>query len=201
MDNHYHLLIETKQDNLSLLMRQINSNYASYFNRKYKRVGHLWQGRYKSWYIVQDEYLYMLLRYIEFNPIKAKMTSTVGEYEYSLAHAIINNKLVPCAKHSMLIKEFTSETMVEFLALQLSANELARLNKEQKRAITIEDEKLSISMSKTLDEHFYECELKEARNDAMLDAYTDGHTQSAIAKYLGVSAGLVSMIVKAKTED
>ncbi len=201
MDNHYHLLIETKQDNLSLLMRQINSNYACYFNRKYKRVGHLWQGRYKSWYIVQDEYLYMLLRYIEFNPIKAKMTSTVGEYEYSLAHAIINNKLVPCAKHSMLIKEFASETMVEFLALQLSANELARLNKEQKRAITIEDEKLSISMSKTLDEHFYECELKEARNDAMLDAYTDGHTQSAIAKYLGVSAGLVSMIVKARNED
>lgn len=55
MDNHYHLLIETKQNNLSLLMRQINNNYASYFNKKYKRVGHLWQGRYKSWYIVQDE--------------------------------------------------------------------------------------------------------------------------------------------------
>lgn len=74
MDNHYHLLIETKQNNLSLLMRQINSNYASYFNKKYKRVGHLWQGRYKSWYIVQDEYLYMLLRYIEYNPVRANMS-------------------------------------------------------------------------------------------------------------------------------
>jgi REP element-mobilizing transposase RayT len=48
MDNHYHLLIETTSENLSLFMRQINSNYAIYFNKKYKRTGHLWQGRYKS---------------------------------------------------------------------------------------------------------------------------------------------------------
>jgi len=201
MDNHYHLLIETKQDNLSLLMRQINSNYASFFNKKYKRVGHLWQGRYKSWYIVQDEYLYMLFRYIEFNPIKANMTSTVGEYEYTLASTIINNSILPCAKYSMLIREFTSETMIEFLALELSEDELAKLDKEKNRTITIEDDKLCLSKSKSLDKHFHKCELKEARNNSMLDAFRDGYTQSKIAKYLGVSAGLVSMILKEKTED
>ena len=129
------------------------------------------------------------------------MTSCVGEYEHSLAHSIINNKFIPCVEHSMLIKEFTSETMVDFLGLQLSEDELARLENEQKRIITVEEEKLSISKSKPLDEHFYECELKEARNDAMLDAYRDGYTQSSIAKYLGVSAGLVSMIIKEKIED
>ena len=47
MDNHYHLLVETTSENLSLFMRQINGNYAIYFNKKYKRTGHLWQGRYK----------------------------------------------------------------------------------------------------------------------------------------------------------
>jgi DNA-binding NarL/FixJ family response regulator len=122
------------------------------------------------------------------------MTSTVGEYEYSLAYDIINNKLMVCCEHSMLVKEFTSETMVEFLALQLSEGELARLEKEQKRIITVEDDKLSISQSRTLNEHFMECELKEARNDAIVNAYRDGYTQSVIAKYLNVSAGLVSMI-------
>jgi len=48
MDNHYHLLIQTTSENLSLFMRQINSNYATYFNKKYKRSGYLWQGRYRS---------------------------------------------------------------------------------------------------------------------------------------------------------
>lgn len=77
----------------------------------------------------------------------------------------------------MLIGEFTSETMVEFLGLKLSEGELARLEKEQKRTVTVEDEKVLISKSRTLDEHFYECKLKEARNDAMLDAHDDGYTQ------------------------
>ncbi len=50
MDNHYHLLIETKRENLSLGMQQLNALYASYFNKRHDRVGHLWQDRFKSWY-------------------------------------------------------------------------------------------------------------------------------------------------------
>jgi len=73
MDNYYHLLIKTSALNLSLLMRQINSRYSMYFNRKYKRVGPLWQGRFKSWYVYDERYLKSLVKYIEFNPIKANM--------------------------------------------------------------------------------------------------------------------------------
>ena len=73
MNNHYHLLIETKNENLSLVARQINSKYAQYFNRQYKRVGPLWQGRFKNYYVYDESYLYILLRYIERNPIKAKI--------------------------------------------------------------------------------------------------------------------------------
>ncbi|HHD78291.1 MAG TPA: hypothetical protein ENK98_01425, partial [Epsilonproteobacteria bacterium] len=54
MSNHYHLLIETSTDNLSKFMRQLNMSYAIYFNKKYKRVGHLWQGRFKSWYLTDE---------------------------------------------------------------------------------------------------------------------------------------------------
>jgi len=62
----------------------------------------------------KDKYLYMLFRYIEYNPIKAEMTSTLGEYKYSLAHNIINNKPLSCSKQSILINKFTSETMIDF---------------------------------------------------------------------------------------
>lgn len=56
MNNHYHLLVEIIEENLSKFMRQLNMNYAIYFNKKYKRSGHLWQGRFKSWYVTDEVY-------------------------------------------------------------------------------------------------------------------------------------------------
>ena len=80
MDNHYHLLIETTKENLSIFMRVVNSNYAKYFNKKYSRSGHLFQDRYKSKYITSENYLYVLIRYIENNPIEAGLCRNIGEY-------------------------------------------------------------------------------------------------------------------------
>ena len=77
MTNHYHLLIETKSENLSLTARQINSKYAQYFNKEYKRVGPLWQGRFKNYFVYDEGYMYVLIRYIEQNPIKANMTKKI----------------------------------------------------------------------------------------------------------------------------
>lgn len=73
MNNHYHLLIELKEENLSKFMKNINGTYAKYFNKKYQRSGHLWQGRFKSWYVTNEAYLFTLIRYIEYNPLKAKI--------------------------------------------------------------------------------------------------------------------------------
>ena len=108
MDNHYHLLVETTSDNLSLFMRQLSSNYAIYFNKRYHRTGHLWQGRYQSWYIVNQEYLYSLFRYIEHNPIEAKISTEVGEYPYTLLATLLNpaQHIIPCARHSRLLAEY-----------------------------------------------------------------------------------------------
>ena len=72
MSNHFHLLIETPLGNLGEFMRQFNITYTSYFNRRHKRVGHLYQGRYKSIVVDKDEYLSVLSRYIHLNPIRTK---------------------------------------------------------------------------------------------------------------------------------
>ncbi len=77
MNNHYHLLIETREENLSKFMRQLNGIYAIYFNKKYKRSGHLWQGRFKSWYVTDEAYLYTIILYIEQNPLKAKIVKNL----------------------------------------------------------------------------------------------------------------------------
>lgn len=83
MTNHYHLLVETPLANLSSAMKWINVSYASYFNRKRNRTGHLFQGRFKSILVQADAYLKQLSRYIHLNPVRAKMVEEPGAYEWS----------------------------------------------------------------------------------------------------------------------
>ena len=66
-------------------MKHVNASYAIYFNRKYKRSGHLWQGRFKSWYVTDESYLYTLTGYIENNPVKAGLVSRKEEWIWSSA--------------------------------------------------------------------------------------------------------------------
>jgi len=70
MSNHFHFLLETPLANISEFMRRFNTTYTYYYNQKYKRVGHLFQGRYKSILVQKDNYLHILSRYIHLNPLR-----------------------------------------------------------------------------------------------------------------------------------
>ena len=89
MTNHYHMLIETPQSNLSQAIKWINVSYAAYFNRKRSRSGHLFQGRFKSILVDADEYLKPLSRYIHLNPMRAKIVNVLAEYKWSSYPAFI----------------------------------------------------------------------------------------------------------------
>jgi hypothetical protein len=78
MSSHVHLLIETPADPISRIMQMINFTYTQYFNRKYGKVGHLFQGRYKSYLCDKDSYLLSLVRYIHHNPVRAGLAKDVG---------------------------------------------------------------------------------------------------------------------------
>ena len=92
MHNHYHLLIETPNSNMSKLMHYLNGSYTGYINRRRKRSGHLFQGRYKSILVDADSYLLELSRYIHLNPVRANMVSTPEEYPYSSYTSFISRK-------------------------------------------------------------------------------------------------------------
>jgi putative transposase len=81
MDNHFHLLVETPLGNLSEFMRHFNITYTSNFNRRHSRVGHLYQGRYKSILVEKEAYLSVLSRYIHLNPVRAKKLEQSKESE------------------------------------------------------------------------------------------------------------------------
>ncbi|MCD6311544.1 MAG: transposase [Elusimicrobia bacterium] len=83
MGNHYHLVIETPLGNLIKFMHSLNSVYTGYFNRIHKRVGHLFQGRYKSIIVDKDSYLLAVVRYTHLNPVKAGIIAKPEEYQWS----------------------------------------------------------------------------------------------------------------------
>ena len=81
--NHYHLECQTLCANLSRAMHWLNTNYAMYFNRRYQRSGHLFQGRYKALLVQKERHLQALTGYIHLNPVRARLVSSPEKYEWS----------------------------------------------------------------------------------------------------------------------
>jgi hypothetical protein len=84
-------------------------NYAIYFNKKYKRVGHLWQGQFKSWYVTNEAYLYTLMLYIEQNPLKAKIVKSLEEYPYSSYHYFLKKEIPECLQQAWIMQNYSSD--------------------------------------------------------------------------------------------
>lgn len=83
MPNHYHLLVETPDGNLSIGMRHLNGVYTQMFNRNHNRVGHVFQGRFKSIIVQKENYLLELCRYIVLNPVRTCMVKHPKDWEWS----------------------------------------------------------------------------------------------------------------------
>ena len=83
MTNHYHLLVETPDSNLSRGMRYLNGVYTQRFNRKHSRVGHVFQGRFKAILVEKEAYLLELVRYIVLNPVRAGIVRSAEEWSWS----------------------------------------------------------------------------------------------------------------------
>ena len=84
MPNHIHLVGEiTPCSNLSHFMSCLLRSYTAYFNNKYEKEGHLWQGRFRSKIIAKDKYLVDCMGYVEANPVKDQLVTSICEYEWS----------------------------------------------------------------------------------------------------------------------
>lgn len=127
MDNHYHLLIETPRANLSQIMQNVNTSYTVYVNKKYKRSGHLFQGRFKAVIVDNDNYLLQLSRYIHLNPVRSGMVRSprdfkwtsyqefIGEVEKRLVKTkdILNHFLINKSAAKKRYRRFVEEDQVE----------------------------------------------------------------------------------------
>jgi REP element-mobilizing transposase RayT len=89
MKNHYHLLIETPNGNLSRGMRELNGVYTQRFNQRYRRVGHLFQGRYKAILVEKNNHLLSLCRYVVLNPVRIGLIKRPEQWKWSSYRATI----------------------------------------------------------------------------------------------------------------
>ena len=106
MDNHYHLLIETVDANLSKAMRDINGNYTQWFNARHTSVGHLFQGRYKAFVLEKETYLLEVARYIVLNPVRARLVDHPRDYQWSSYKFTGESKNSPELLHTGWILNF-----------------------------------------------------------------------------------------------
>ena len=197
MNNHYHLLIEIKKENLSKFMRQLGMSYSIYFNKKCKRVGHLWQGRYKSWYVTDEAYLYTLIRYIEQNPLKAGIVNDLKSYRFSSYRYFVDKAPVPkCLENAWLYENFGKnlDEIAEFVTAPVDMQELKDINKAS--ALVIAADSVQKKTEEELVKIIGSYETKQERNERILHAYEEGFSQHMIAHVVGISQQAVGKIIK-----
>ncbi|HEX6099787.1 MAG TPA: transposase [Thermoanaerobaculia bacterium] len=83
MTNHFHLVLQTPEPNLSKGMQWLNGTYAAWFNRRHNRTGHLFQGRFKAYVIDRQTYYSEVLRYVVLNPVRAHLVQHPADYRWS----------------------------------------------------------------------------------------------------------------------
>jgi putative transposase len=110
MTNHYHLLIETPNGNLSLGMRQLNGVYTQLFNNRHQRTGHLFQGRFKGILIQKDSHLLEVCRYVVLNPVRARLTERPEQYKWSSYRATAGKeKPHSCLTTAWVLRQFSGK--------------------------------------------------------------------------------------------
>jgi putative transposase len=99
--NHYHLVVGTREGNLSKRRRQLNGVYTQAYNRRHRQVGHLFQGKYKAVLVEAERYLLELARYVMLNPVRAGVVSEPDGWAWSSYNATAGEAVAPLGWPSM----------------------------------------------------------------------------------------------------
>ncbi len=219
MGNHYHLLIETAASSLSKGMKYLNGTYTQTYNRNHRRVGHVFQGRYKAILVEKDSYLLELSRYIVLNPVRAQMVRAARDWKWSSYRAtagLIDKD--PCVTTDWLLSIFGNKKKLA----QTRYRDFVKQGKNQpspwkslKNQIYLGSDRFVEDMQCKLDPDqslkdipkkqkqappkplsYYKNQYQNPQ-EAMAKAYLSGHyTQAEVGAIFGVSYATVSRAVK-----
>jgi len=221
MNNHYHLLIETPEGNLSRGMRQLNGLYTQRFNQRHQRVGHLFQGRYKAILVDKDNYLLTLCRYIVLNPVRAKIVKDPRDWKWSTYRATAGyDQGIPCLTTDWILSQFGKEQKAAsgqyqafvlsgikaesplkaikgqlFLGQENFIDEIKHLIRDKEKLKEIPRKQRFVTRPPLNEILKYQD--KKSKDQAMYEACLQyGYTLKDIAEYFGVHYTTVSRVIK-----
>jgi len=219
MNNHYHLIVETPEANLSKGMRHLNGVYTQAFNRRHHRCGHLFQGRYKGILVDRDSYLQELARYVVLNPVRAGVVKDPGNWAWSSYLAMTGDAPAPTwLTTGILLSQFSIQGAAahrryrQFVAEGVDAAPVWSGLKQQiylgntdfvgrmQKQLQVQGDELSIpdiqrrspapSIAAIASEY-------PERNQAIVQAYATGaYSYREIAEYFGVHLATVGRVVR-----
>ena len=224
MTNHYHLVIETPDANLSKGMRQLNGVYTQNFNRAHRRVGHVFQGRFKAIIVEKDGYLLELARNVVLNPLRAgsekgaRMVRSIEAWPWSSYAATCGQVAKPdWLNTDFILSQFASQrarALPKYIAFVHEGKGLPSVWSELQGQIYLGSaafvEKMQLEINKqpklfkipkaqrrALKRDLAEYAAAHPRNEAIALAFLSGqHTMAAIATHFGVHYTTVSRLVK-----
>jgi putative transposase len=222
MTNHYHLVIETPDANLSKGMRQLNGVYTQRFNRRHQRVGHVFQGRFKAILVEMDSYLLELARYVVLNPLRAKMVRRIEHWPWSSYAATCGQKDKPdWLQTDFTLSQFSAQrarAIPKYVTFVHEGNRLPSVWSQLQGQIYLGSKAFVEKMQAEIEKKPALTEVPRAqrralvraladyaqaypRDEAIAIAYLSGqHTMAAIADYFGVHYTTVSRLVKVYEE-
>lgn len=227
MSNHYHLLLETPDANLSDGMHQLNAEYAQYYNRRHDRSGHLFQGRYKAIVVQRDPYLLELCRYIVLNPVRAGLVEDPIQYKWSSYRTTIgatdrfsdllevdwvldrfgSNKFSARREYTKFVMQgVDSKTIEDSVKADLILGDKGFIESmkpyiEKNRQNTAIPRAQRLVGKTSLKDLFGDSKLlnKEKRNKLIFHAvFNLGYTRREVAEYLGIHAVTVGRITRSQ---
>ena len=223
MGNHFHLLIETPDPNLSRGMRQLNGVYTQGFNRRHRKVGHLFQGRFKAILVERDSYLLELARYVVLNPVRAKMVKAPEGYAWSSYRPTMGlDPVPPGLSIDWLLSQFAKTKPVArrrytvfvhagigqvspwrnlkgqiLLGSETFIEKLAPQLKASEAVVEIPKRQRRLHKP-SLKSLLADMDSKAARNQALARAYLKhGYTLAEIGREVGLHYATISRIIKA----
>ena len=219
MDNHYHLMIQTPDGNLSKGMRQLNGVYTQASNRRHQRVGHLFQGRFKAIMVDSGAYLLELTRYVVLNPVRAGMVKKPGDWVWSSYRASVGlEPAAPWLEVDGLLAQFgkrrslAQQRYAQFVAEGVNGTSpwlnlkgqvflgddqfVGRMQAQLKTGK--DDVQIPLAQRRPPPQPLAEIERHaQDRNTAIIAAYsTGGYSYQQIADYFGVHFTTVGRIVR-----
>ncbi|HWQ77074.1 MAG TPA: transposase [Syntrophomonas sp.] len=198
MSNHVHILIHEKNDNISRIMSRIGTSYAWWYNRKYDRTGHVFQGRYGSECIDNDTYLLAVIRYIHNNPVKAKIIQEAEDYRWSSIHAYYGGNEYPVGLTETefilgIIDENKTEAIKKFEEYMKQENEDNCLDDQIRLRKTDSEVKAEIEAIMNGEPIEKLPALEKAKRQEILRKIkkSEGITQRQIARVTGLNQGII----------